>query len=36
VDTTDDLAALRGALDRYTGGAAHTRGLLARVSRLGT
>jgi 2-phospho-L-lactate guanylyltransferase len=34
VDTTEDLAALRDALAGYTGGAAHTRGLLARVARL--
>ncbi|HEX7297409.1 MAG TPA: 2-phospho-L-lactate guanylyltransferase [Solirubrobacteraceae bacterium] len=31
VDTADDLAALRAALDARTGGAAHTRGLLARM-----
>lgn len=36
IDTTEDLAVLRDALRGYTGGAAHTRGLLARVSRLGT
>jgi 2-phospho-L-lactate guanylyltransferase len=33
VDTTEDLAALRAALDARTGGAAHTRGLLARLDR---
>jgi 2-phospho-L-lactate guanylyltransferase len=33
VDTADDLAALRAALDARTGGAAHTRGLLARLER---
>jgi 2-phospho-L-lactate guanylyltransferase len=33
VDTLDDLAALRNALDARTGGAAHTRGLLARLDR---
>ncbi|QEC48170.1 2-phospho-L-lactate guanylyltransferase [Baekduia soli] len=33
VDTLDDLEALREALDRLRGGASHTRGLLARVSR---
>ena len=33
VDTADDLAALRAALDARTGGAAHTRGLLARLGR---
>jgi 2-phospho-L-lactate guanylyltransferase len=33
VDTPDDLEALRAALDRTRGGAAHTRGLLARVER---
>ena len=33
VDTADDLAALRAALDARTGGAAHTRGLLARLDR---
>jgi 2-phospho-L-lactate guanylyltransferase len=33
VDTLDDLEALRGALERLRGGASHTRGLLARVSR---
>ena len=31
VDTAEDLAALRAALDARTGGAAHTRGLLARL-----
>jgi 2-phospho-L-lactate guanylyltransferase len=33
VDTVEDLAALRAALDARTGGAAHTRGLLARLDR---
>jgi len=33
VDTLDDLEALREALGRLRGGASHTRGLLARVSR---
>jgi 2-phospho-L-lactate guanylyltransferase len=33
VDTAEDLAALRVALDARTGGAAHTRGLLARLGR---
>jgi 2-phospho-L-lactate guanylyltransferase len=33
VDTADDLAVLRTALDARTGGAAHTRGLLARLDR---
>ena len=33
VDTADDLAALRAALGARTGGAAHTRGLLARLDR---
>jgi 2-phospho-L-lactate guanylyltransferase len=33
VDTLDDLEALRAALARLRGGASHTRGLLARVSR---
>jgi 2-phospho-L-lactate/phosphoenolpyruvate guanylyltransferase len=33
VDTADDLAALRGALDARAGGAAHTRGLLTRLDR---
>jgi 2-phospho-L-lactate guanylyltransferase len=33
VDTADDLVALRAALDARTGGAAHTRGLLARMDR---
>jgi 2-phospho-L-lactate/phosphoenolpyruvate guanylyltransferase len=33
VDTADDLAVLRAALDARTGGAAHTRGLLARLDR---
>ncbi|HMJ34751.1 MAG TPA: 2-phospho-L-lactate guanylyltransferase [Baekduia sp.] len=35
VDTLDDLEALRGALDDFRGGASHTRGLLARVGRVG-
>ncbi len=35
VDTAEDLAALRAALDARTGGAAHTRGLLARLDRRG-
>jgi 2-phospho-L-lactate guanylyltransferase len=34
VDTADDLEALRSALATSTGGAAHTRGLLARLGRL--
>ena len=34
VDTAEDLAALRAALDARTGGAAHTRGLLARARRV--
>lgn len=34
VDTIEDLAALRAALDARTGGAAHTRGLLSRLGRL--
>jgi 2-phospho-L-lactate guanylyltransferase len=33
VDTVEDIAALRAALDARTGGAAHTRGLLARLDR---
>jgi 2-phospho-L-lactate/phosphoenolpyruvate guanylyltransferase len=33
VDTADDLAVLRVAFDARTGGAAHTRGLLARMGR---
>jgi 2-phospho-L-lactate guanylyltransferase len=33
VDTADDIAALRAALEARTGGAAHTRGLLARLDR---
>ncbi len=33
VDTAEDLAVLRAALDSRTGGAAHTRGLLARLDR---
>ena len=33
VDTLEDLAALRAVLDARTGGAAHTRGLLARLGR---
>lgn len=33
VDTVEDLDALRSALGAATGGAAHTRGLLARISR---
>jgi 2-phospho-L-lactate guanylyltransferase len=32
VDTADDLTALRAALGARTGGAAHTRGLLARMA----
>jgi 2-phospho-L-lactate guanylyltransferase len=35
VDTVDDLAALRVALEDVRGGASHTRGLLARFSRVG-
>jgi 2-phospho-L-lactate guanylyltransferase len=35
VDTRDDLEALRAALEDFRGGASHTRGLLARVSRAG-
>jgi 2-phospho-L-lactate guanylyltransferase len=35
VDTADDLAALRTALDDVRGGASHTRGLLARFGRVG-
>jgi 2-phospho-L-lactate/phosphoenolpyruvate guanylyltransferase len=34
VDTAEDLEALRAALAASTGGAAHTRGLLARLGRL--
>ena len=34
VDTAEDLAALRAALGARTGGAAHTRGLLARLDRI--
>jgi 2-phospho-L-lactate/phosphoenolpyruvate guanylyltransferase len=33
VDTAEDIVALRAALDARTGGAAHTRGLLARLDR---
>ena len=33
VDTAEDLQALRDALAERTGGAAHTRGLLARLAR---
>ena len=33
VDTADDLAVLRAALDARSGGAAHTRGLLTRLDR---
>ena len=33
VDTIEDLGVLRAALDARTGGAAHTRGLLARLGR---
>jgi len=33
IDTLDDLAVLRARLDARTGGAAHTRGLLARLGR---
>jgi 2-phospho-L-lactate guanylyltransferase len=33
VDTAEDLTALRAALGARTGGAAHTRGLLARLDR---
>jgi 2-phospho-L-lactate guanylyltransferase len=35
VDTVDDLAALRIALEDVRGGASHTRGLLARFGRVG-
>jgi 2-phospho-L-lactate/phosphoenolpyruvate guanylyltransferase len=35
VDTGDDLAALRCALEDVRGGASHTRGLLARFTRVG-
>jgi len=33
IDTIEDLAVLRAALESRTGGAAHTRGLLARLGR---
>jgi 2-phospho-L-lactate guanylyltransferase len=33
VDTAEDLAVLRAAFEARTGGAAHTRGLLARMGR---
>ncbi len=33
VDTPDDLTAMREALERSRGGAAHTRGLLRRLAR---
>jgi 2-phospho-L-lactate guanylyltransferase len=33
IDTIEDLNVLRAALDARTGGAAHTRGLLARLGR---
>ena len=33
VDTREDLEALRDALGAATGGAAHTRGMLNRLSR---
>jgi 2-phospho-L-lactate/phosphoenolpyruvate guanylyltransferase len=33
IDTADDLAVLRAAFEARTGGAAHTRGLLARMER---
>jgi 2-phospho-L-lactate/phosphoenolpyruvate guanylyltransferase len=33
IDTVEDLNVLRAALDARTGGAAHTRGLLARLGR---
>jgi 2-phospho-L-lactate guanylyltransferase len=33
VDTADDLAVLRATLDAHTGGAAYTRGVLARLDR---
>lgn len=36
VDTVDDLAALRAALEDVRGGASHTRGLLARFGRVGS
>ena len=36
VDTVDDLAALRTALEDVRGGASHTRGLLARFGRVGS
>jgi 2-phospho-L-lactate guanylyltransferase len=35
IDTVDDLAALRAALEDVRGGASHTRGLLARFGRVG-
>ena len=35
VDTADDLATLRAELARRTGGAPHTRGLLAQMGQLG-
>jgi 2-phospho-L-lactate guanylyltransferase len=35
VDTVEDLAALRAALEDVRGGASHTRGLLARFGRVG-
>jgi 2-phospho-L-lactate guanylyltransferase len=35
VDTPDDLEAMRAALERSRGGAAHTRGLLRRLARSG-
>jgi 2-phospho-L-lactate guanylyltransferase len=35
VDTVEDLAALRTALEDVRGGASHTRGLLARFGRVG-
>jgi hypothetical protein len=34
VDTGEDLEALQDALAASTGGAAHTRGMLARLGRL--
>ena len=36
VDTAEDLATLRAELARRVGGAAHTRGLLARMGRAGS
>jgi 2-phospho-L-lactate guanylyltransferase len=33
IDTADDLAVLRAALDARTGGAAYTRGMLSRLGR---